>query len=471
MSFTPYLSSISEALMKRVYPHVADARARDALEACVRALAGIGATLEVPAPDDVAALPLPAGVTAGPALLISDPPENLAACDQTGSRLAAAQAWLQNYPWLGNAAATATANAMLSWERRTIAAKIELMYAVEDQSTVADGDLIKLQIDRHALERYLQQHFGWNAKVAEFRQAVGGRSRQTAVFTLEGTALPKRLVVQRDHPASITRDGIAQQYPVIELLSKTTLKISRPLLLETDRTILGAPFMLLEAAPGTVAGTDYFRPPQQPDLAMQLAAQLAILHAADPTPLKGTLRCTIDRADPNGWAAELAAVRGAWERFAHAPSLTVAAAFAWMEAHVDQIGNDLAIVHNDAAFHNILVEDGQLSSLLDFELVHLGHPAEDLGYCRPFIQEIADWDAFVEAYVAAGGKRYDRVVLDYFSLRGGVHLLTLLQYGRDVFKSGVTNDINLAEVATSFIPKQHGRVARMVEAVLAGGYP
>jgi aminoglycoside phosphotransferase (APT) family kinase protein len=103
---------------------------------------------------------------------------------------------------------------------------------------------------------------------------------------------------------------------------------------------------------------------------------------------------------------------------------------------------------------------------LDFELVHLGHPAEDLGYCRPFVQEMTEWDKFIDAYVAAGGKRFPADVVDYFSLRGGVHLMTLLQYGRGVFKSGATTDINLAEAAMSFIPKQHNRIARMVEVVL-----
>jgi aminoglycoside phosphotransferase (APT) family kinase protein len=273
-------------------------------------------------------------------------------------------------------------------------------------------------------------------------------------------------VLQRDHPASIARDGVARQFPVLELLSKTALKVSRAVLLEIDRAILGAPFMIVEAAPGVIAGADYFNPPPAPGLALELAGQLAILHSTDPTSLLTRLRTTT--SGPNGWSAELDAIEGAWREFAHAPSLTVSAAFAWMRAHVHRIGDELSIIHNDASFHNILVADGHFSSLLDFELVHLGHPAEDLGYCRPFVQEMTDWNAFMDSYVAGGGKRYDPAIVDYFSLRGGVHLLTLLQYGRSKFKNGDTTDINLAEVSTSFIPKLHARVARMMEVVLQG---
>jgi aminoglycoside phosphotransferase (APT) family kinase protein len=464
MSYTPYLSSVAEALMKRVYPHVEDARARDALEACVRAIAGMGAALEVAAPETVMALPLPEGVVPAGHLPVNDPPENLAASHETAARIAAAADWLRAGSWMRDAAARPAMRAMLDWERGIIAEKIGRIYAIEDQSKVADGDSAKLLIDRDRLESYMRDKFGAAATITAFRQAVGGRSRQTAVFTLEGTALPRRLVVQRDHPASITRDGIGQQYPVLALLAETRLKVSRPLLLETDRAILGAAFMIIEAADGVVAGLDYFRPPQNPQLALELAEQLAILHSADPAPLKGQLR----RTNETGWAAELEGIEAAWRRFAHAPSLAISAAFAWMRAHVSEIGDELAIVHNDAAFHNILVQDGQFSALLDFELVHLGHPAEDLGYCRPFVEEMTDWGAFVDAYVAAGGQRFPAEVLDYFSLRGGIHLLTLLQYGRDVFKSGATTDINLAEAATAFTPKHHGRIARMVETVLGG---
>ena len=468
MSFTPYLSSIVEALVKRVHPHIADTRARDALEACVRALAGIGAAVQTSSDTDVDALTLPPGVAASATpMRINEPPENLAANDQTASRLIAAEAWISSQDWLGDAAANRNAKAMLRWERDTIAGKLAWMRALENSTPTSDGDTAKLQIERDALERYLQHRYGENARVTEFRQTVGGRSRQTAVFSLEGTELPGKLVVQRDHPASISPNGIARQFPVLQLLSKTRLKVSRPVLLETDRAFLGAPFMIVEAAAGTVAGADYFQPPNVPELACELAEQLAILHSADPTSLLSTLQITTDRADPRGWSIELDALQAAWQKLAHAPSLNVSAAFAWMHAHVHRIGDELSIVHNDAAFHNILVENGHFSSLLDFELVHLGHPAEDLGYCRAFVQEMTDWDGFIDAYVAAGGKRYETDVLDYFSLRGGVHLLTLLQYGRSIFKSGATTDINLVEVATSFIPKQHGRVARMVDIVLA----
>ncbi|MFA5525008.1 MAG: phosphotransferase family protein [Tissierellales bacterium] len=471
MSFTPFLASVAQTLMTRVHPSVTDARSRDALEACVRAVAGMAAALEVADERHVLSLPLPDSATEGTTpLLVTTPPENLAANDQSAARIAAGAHWLKQGHWLENTDDRASALAMLDWELKTLDSKItsithRLHAGGEDQD-----DLKSLEIDPLALERYFLQRYGAHsgARITNFRQATGGRSRQTAVFNLEGdTGLPHGLVVQRDHPASITSFGVESQYPVLELVSRSKLKTSKPVLLEMDRSVIGAPFLILEKASGDVAGADYFAPPQSPALALELAEQLATLHAIDPSPLTDTIRSTVENGTVKEWRDELDSIEAAWQQLNHAPSMAISAAFAWMRAHIDQVGAERAIVHNDAAFHNILIENGHFSSLLDWELVHIGHPAEDLGYCRAFVQEIIEWDEFVDAYVASGGQRFPAPVVDYFSLRAGIHLLTLLQYGCSKLISGATSDINLAEVGTYFIPRHHNRIATMVATVLS----
>ena len=470
MSFTPFLEAVAEALMTRVHPAVTDERSRDALEACVRALAGMAGALETLSEAEIAGLPLPDGLDApGGPLLVDDPPENLAANDHSAARIAVAANWLAGGEWLRDQQAGAMGRVMLQWERLIGQRKIAAMNRLERGAPDADDDRAKLVIDRAALERYFVARCpaGSGARIAAFRQTIGGRSRQTAVFTLEGdTGLPRGMVVQRDHPANISSFGVALQYPVLELVSASELKTSRPLLLETDASVLGAPFMVLEQARG---GGGWSR------LLRSAAVAGAGVRAGGATGCFCTvsirrhwwakIASTVAPGDAGGWAADLARLEATWQRFAHAPSLTIAAALAWMRTHVGGIGGELAIVHNDAAFHNILVEEGRFSSLLDWELVHLGHPAEDLGYCRAFVQEIADWGVFMDAYVAAGGRRFNAALIDFFSLRAGVHLMTLLQYGRSMFISGVTSDINLAEAATAFMPKHHARIAAMLHAI------
>jgi aminoglycoside phosphotransferase (APT) family kinase protein len=51
----------------------------------------------------------------------------------------------------------------------------------------------------------------------------------------------------------------------------------------------------------------------------------------------------------------------------------------------------------------MLIENGRVSALLDWEFAHVGDPAEDLEYSRMYVEPYINWGEFTEAYLAAGG--------------------------------------------------------------------
>jgi Phosphotransferase enzyme family len=64
------------------------------------------------------------------------------------------------------------------------------------------------------------------------------------------------------------------------------------------------------------------------------------------------------------------------------------------------------LVHGDVGFHNMMMRDGRLAAILDWELTHIGDPAEDIGYIRaPLLKPLKPWDKFVATYVAEGGDK------------------------------------------------------------------
>jgi aminoglycoside phosphotransferase (APT) family kinase protein len=96
-----------------------------------------------------------------------------------------------------------------------------------------------------------------------------------------------------------------------------------------------------------------------------------------------------------------------WRRHRTYASPTLESAFAWLLDNVPRNVERLAIVHSDVGFHNMLTtDDGTITALVDWEFSHPGDPAEDLGYCRQFIEPLMPWDEFLDAYVAAGGVPY-----------------------------------------------------------------
>jgi aminoglycoside phosphotransferase (APT) family kinase protein len=40
---------------------------------------------------------------------------------------------------------------------------------------------------------------------------------------------------------------------------------------------------------------------------------------------------------------------------------------------------------------------------LDWEFAHIGDPAEDVVYCRFFVEQVIDWSMFIDLYVSHGG--------------------------------------------------------------------
>ncbi|MEZ5649557.1 MAG: phosphotransferase [Burkholderiaceae bacterium] len=95
----------------------------------------------------------------------------------------------------------------------------------------------------------------------------------------------------------------------------------------------------------------------------------------------------------------------------------LALALHWLQANIPAPATP-RLVHGDFRLGNLMVDDGRLSGVLDWELAHIGDPVEDLAYAcmtvwrfsrpdRPALGlgAIIDW---LSAYETAGGDPVDR---------------------------------------------------------------
>jgi aminoglycoside phosphotransferase (APT) family kinase protein len=327
-------------------------------------------------------------------------------------------------------------------------------------------------INQPALEEYLRKRLGSDQlRVTEFKFLAGGRARQTALFTVAGTDdIPPRLVLQRDHPGSIgSLSGVGMQYSLLKHIHATGMKVARPVMVERSPEPLGAPFMVSEQVQGTspVPSMGYWSPPPKSDrLAASLAEQIAKMHSISINGLDEVMSRDVDEAKGQTWHSDVNSLEEQWERLAHAPSMAVTAALAWMRAHASCADGVETIVHNDALLHNVLVEHDEITAVLDWEMAHIGHPFEDLGYVRPVVEQMTDWPRFIDAYVSAGGRRPTQEQIDFFTLRSIMKLLTNVIQARAAFDSGRTDDPTMAEVGAAFLPKLIERLATQLNMIL-----
>lgn len=127
---------------------------------------------------------------------------------------------------------------------------------------------------------------------------------------------------------------------------------------------------------------------------------------------------------------------------------------AWLKTNVPRylFERPARVVHGDVGFHNLMVHDGHVTALLDWEFWHFGDPAEDLAYLRPFLQQVGAWEDFLNHYLAAGGAAYSEEAERFYR----VWSLTRNPIGtldaQWIFEHHLPNELKLAVAAYIFRP-------------------
>ena len=233
------------------------------------------------------------------------------------------------------------------------------------------------------LTRFLATQEGTaGTRIADLRRAGAGRSRENWLFDLVGPGPDDRepLILRSDPDGGLVDTSRAVEFAVLRALEPSPLPTPRVRWLDATGGQLGSPSLLMRREPGTcdyrVVNGD--RPlPARRVLAETFCDLLADVHATD---WRG-LGLTDVLTDPGEQAAlhEL----DHWEQVlrhdqleAH-PELDLA--IDWLRSRA-RPSRRTVLVHADFKPGNILLEGDRVSSLLDWELAHLGDPLEDLGW-------------------------------------------------------------------------------------------
>jgi aminoglycoside phosphotransferase (APT) family kinase protein len=282
------------------------------------------------------------------------------------------------------------------------------------------GREVQADSARERVEAYFaaRRHAGAGGKVRAVRQLAGGFSKTTLLVVLETGGRTEDVVIRQVQPG---RDagGLAAEYDVVRLAWQSGVPAPEPLWLEPDDNVLGGPFFVTRKVPGMNRG-DVFgpRPGTEPEVASHLARALAQLHAIDPERVKRT------PVPPMASRVEILArigeqetkLRTAASSFTSRPLPLEAFVFAWLRQRARDHDVRPALQHGDPGFHNLLVHDGRVSALLDWERSLVGDPAQDLAYVRPHVERVVEWPVFLDAYCAVGGAAPSDDRLRYYAV-------------------------------------------------------
>jgi aminoglycoside phosphotransferase (APT) family kinase protein len=189
-------------------------------------------------------------------------------------------------------------------------------------------------------------------------------------------------------------------------------------------------------------------------LGPQIADTLARLHAID------WRRLGLDfLGAPGGGRGAATRELARWEDRIARSTLPVHPALAealdWLRRNVPA-SDEVTLVHGDYRLGNFLiVDDGgrpRLAGILDWELVHLGDPLEDVAWCSsalwragtPWAAATLPPEDFVARWAATSGRTPAADRLRFYDVLAIVKMTAIMLTGIQAFREGRTTDLRMA---------------------------
>jgi aminoglycoside phosphotransferase (APT) family kinase protein len=265
---------------------------------------------------------------------------------------------------------------------------------------------------------------GVDAGEVSLTRIPGGASRETWLAECESG----RWVLRRDPQGSVSLVPLTDEFALISRAAEAGAPVPEPLAFEPDGGRFGSPGLLMAYVEGTSVAPRILRRPEfesaRARLTAQLGEALARIHAIDPATLDGVL--PKPAGDP---ALDQIAE---WERQLDEigePLPAVELGLRWLRANAPEPAEP-KLVHGDFRLGNFIVDEHGLAAVIDWELAHLGDPAEDIGWLcirswrfgnddQP-VAGLGELDEFATAYESAGGTPIDRDRVRYWEAFGNV---------------------------------------------------
>ena len=284
-----------------------------------------------------------------------------------------------------------------------------------------------------ALTPLLRERLSPGAVCLGVVRGAAGNGQETWFLEVEDGGARRRLVLRRSADGSLGWTDRAHEYEVLRALRPHGLPVPGVLWLETEPSSLGRPYFVMERMPGGPLGR---AEPAVSEAVARADRRGACAAACGSRPGSWGSRST----PPADGAAAAAAELGRWrdrylaERLDPVPLL--GALIAWLDANLPPGDAPVALLWGDPGPHNVLIAEGELTALLDWELSHLGHPLDDLGACLWAARGQIDGEHVVEAYERATGAKVDRAELRWFECLACVSRSVMVIEGTRAFVEG-----------------------------------
>ena len=287
------------------------------------------------------------------------------------------------------------------------------------------------------LEAWLSAHGSAGARVEMGGRATVGFSQETWFARVNNGTGAHDVVLRLPTPASGERAIVTQR----AALQTVAGRVPAPALLWHDDGAehpLGRPFLVMERVHGRVpVGWHDIAEPLRGELARAAIDLLADLHAVPPGELGA--------ADSATRPTDLAYYRDRLAKFAPLPEVLEVAVW-WLERRIPAPPERPVLAHGDFRMGNLVIDDGRVCGILDWEMAGVGDPVADLVWCFAAVFEPAgvNEEALVARYEQRSGTLIEPERLRWHRVLAYVRLAYYAIAGTAAFDAGRSHDLRLA---------------------------
>jgi aminoglycoside phosphotransferase (APT) family kinase protein len=282
------------------------------------------------------------------------------------------------------------------------------------------------------------------------------------------------LVLRTDAPTGVAASrSRPDEFAVLKVAWEAGLKVPEPLWVCSDDSPIGRAFYIMRRLPGEAAGHRLVRDSSldtvRESLVERLGEELARLHAIGPPhpALEGLPQPPLSPAH-----GRIQEYRGYLDKLPD-PQPVLEWGLRWLERKAP-VSDDVVLCHCDYRTGNYLVDQGELSGILDWEFASWSDPLEDIAWFCARCWRFGQWnqeaggmgsrEAFYRGYERISGRTINRQLVPYWEVMASVRwAIIALQQGHR-HTSGEESSLELALTGRR-VPEMELDILMQIEAV------
>lgn len=311
------------------------------------------------------------------------------------------------------------------------------------------------------IREFLSSQSGQRVEVGRIRRFPVGFSWLTFAVPVSGLdgppdAPPRELILRLGPDYGLFAPYSAvPQVLAMRTFAGTAVPVPRAFWHSDDPAILGAPFLFCEKVAGS-ALVPWVAPGEPPlDTAYRRALgadfidALAAVHALDwqEQPIAALAG---DLDVHNAARRTVEQLEGLIRRWAMRPYPLAEWGLRWLRQH-EPVAPRVTVVHGDYRTGNFLEQGGRITAILDWELVHLGDPHEDLAWVSlpmykggsPHLCRLCEPEWFYERYAERSGIEVSMRAVHYWQVFSLLKLAATHMAAARCFEDGRFNDMRM----------------------------